>query len=120
MNIGFKILTLIAVSICIIGLCSITKTIIIKYKGSKITATVTHVDSDCDRYNKIQVEFKNKTYEISISKNNCRDKVYKLGQKVTLIKYKNYDELVWPESKIEWVLPLIIGVGILAYYTNKK
>lgn len=120
MTIGSKILTLLAVSIIVIGLYSITKTILIKNKGTQIAATVTHVDRNCDRNNKMQVKFESKIYEISISSQECRDRVYKTGQKVTLIKHKDYDELVWPQSQIEWMPFLLVVVLGLAYYSNKE
>jgi hypothetical protein len=120
MNLGFKILSLLAVLIIITGLYSIARTIIIKQKGTKIAATVTHVDRNCDRYNKIQVKFESKTYEVNISSKECRDRFYNPGQKVTLIKYKDYDELVWPESQIEWMPLLLVVLFGLVYFTNKE
>jgi hypothetical protein len=119
MTIKIKILLLIALLIIIAGLYEITKKIIIKHKGSQIIATVVHVDTDCDKYNHIQVQFETKVYEVTISRTECRDRAYKIGQQVILIKYKDFDELIWPESKIEMVLFLIITVMGLAYYTNK-
>src|SRR5688572_19542319 len=89
------------------GIYSIARLILIKNKGSKITATVLKVDRDCDRYNEIQVAYAGKAYPVTISRTDCRDGIYKVGQSVTLIKYKDNDTLVWPEAQYEW-LPFIL------------
>jgi hypothetical protein len=99
------------------GIYSIIRLIIIKNKGSKIIATVLKVDTDCDRYNNIEVAYAGKIYPVLISRVSCRDGVYKVGQIVTLIKYKDDNTLVWPEAKYEW-LPLS-AILTLGYYTNK-
>lgn len=101
------------------GVYSITRLIIIKNKGSQITATVLKVDTDCDRYNNIEVAYAGKTYPLSISRASCRDGVYKVGQTVTLIKYKDYNTLVWPEAQYEWLPFVLLSILALAYYTNK-
>ena len=102
------------------GVYSITRLIIIKNKGSQITATVVHVDTDCDRYNIIEVAYAGKTYPVSISSENCRDGVYKVGETVTLIKYKDDNTLVWPEAQYEWLPFILLAILALGYYTNKE
>jgi hypothetical protein len=101
------------------GIFSIIRLIIIKNKGSQITATVLKVDTDCDRYNNIEVAFAGKTYQVSISSTSCRDGVYKVGQTVTLIKYKDNNTLVWPEAQYEWLPFIFLAILALGYYTNK-
>jgi hypothetical protein len=117
-----KVGVLIVILVCAVlamGIYSIARLIIIKNKGSHIAATVSRVDTDCDRYNKIEVAYKGKTYTVTISRSDCRDGVYKVGQSVALIKYKDDDTLVWPEAQPEWLPFLLIAVLTLAYYTNK-
>src|SRR5687767_8086519 len=100
MNNKFRVVVfLLAGSLLIWGLYSIVQLIIIKNSGTQIIATVTKVDADCDKYNKIEVVFEAKTYPVSISNSNCRDRIYKIGQKVTLIKHKDYNTLVWPKAQ---------------------
>lgn len=101
------------------GVYSIARLIIIKNKGSQITATVLKVDTDCDRYNKIEVIHGGKTYPVTISRTDCRDGVYKVGQTVTLLKYKDDNTLVWPGAPYEWLPLLFLAILALAYYTNK-
>ena len=113
------LIVFLAATIFVWGLYSIFRLIIIKNKGSQITAIVQAVDTNCDRYNKIEVAFDGETYPVSISKTDCRDGVYKVGQRVTLIKYKDDDTLVWPEAKYEWLPFIILVLLALAYYTNK-
>ena len=101
------------------GVYSIARLITTKNKGSQITATVLNVDTDCDRYNKIEVAYADKTYPVSISRENCRDGVYKVGQTVTLIKYKDDNMLVWPEAQYEWLPFVLLAILALVYYSNK-
>ena len=109
-----------AIVILIFGVIDIIQLIIIRNKGVEIVARVINVDINCDRYNKIDVEFENSIYEVSISRSDCKSKTYSIGQQVTLLKYNNEKKLVWPDSKYNW-LPLIIGFVIfLGYYTTKK
>jgi hypothetical protein len=101
------------------GIISIGKIIFIKYTGEKVVAIVSQVPSSCDRYNHINVLFKGEVYEVSISKADCREGFYKIGQKVTLLKNKKYKELVWPDSQPE-LLPIIFaGVFVLAFISMK-
>ena len=98
---------------------SIARLIIIKNKGSQITATVLKVDTDCDRYNKIDVAYGGKAYPVTISRSDCHNGVYKVGQSVTLIKYQDDDTLVWPEAQYELLPFIFIALLVLSYYTNK-
>ena len=63
--------------------------------------------------------FNGEDYEVSISRTDCQEGFYKIGQKVTLIKNKKYKELVWPESQPELLPILIIAVFVLAYISMK-
>ena len=101
------------------GFYSMVRLIIIQYKGSPIAATVLRVDTDCDKYNHIDVVFENKTYSVTISRNDCHNKVYKIGQSVSLLKYKDDDTLVWPQAQYQWLPFMLIAVLALAFYTNK-
>lgn len=101
------------------GVSSIGKTIFIKYTGEKIEAIVSKIPSSCDRYNHISVLFNGEDYEVSISRTDCRESFYKIGQKVTLLKNKKYKELVWPESQPELLPILIIALFVLAYISMK-
>lgn len=119
MNTRFgNLIIIVAVIVLIWGLYSITRLIIIKNNGSPITATVQKVDTDCDKHNKIEVNFKGRTYPVTINREDCQNRLYQVGQIVTLIKYKD-DELVWPEARYEWLPILLVGLLALAYYTNK-
>lgn len=120
MNNKFGIFIIVlAGAILVWGLYSMVLLIIIKNKGTQIIATIRKVDTECDRYNGIEVIFSGRIYSVTISRANCQDRVYKVGQKVALIKYKNYDQLVWPEAKFEWLPFLFLGLLTLGYYTNK-
>jgi|694.fasta_scaffold30388_6 hypothetical protein len=101
------------------GFFSIGKIIFIKYTGEKIEAIVSKIPSSCDKYNHINVLFNGEDYEVSISRTDCQEGFYKIGQKVTLIKNKKYKELVWPESQPELLPILIIAVFVLAYISMK-
>jgi hypothetical protein len=101
------------------GIYSIARLIIIKNKGSQISATVLKVDRDCDRYNEIEVAYGGKAYSITISRIDCHNRVYKVGQSVILIKDKENDTLVWPEAQYEWLPFILLAILALAYYTNK-
>lgn len=92
----------------------------IRYLGKEVKAIVVDVPIECDRYNHIKVMLAGKEHEVTISRTDCRKGVYKNGQEVTLLKYKNYDDLVWPGSRPEWTIVLIIGLLILVYLTNRK
>lgn len=80
------------------GVYSIARLIVIKYIGSQITATVLKMNTDCDRYNEIKVINRGKIYPVTISRTACRDAIYKVGQTVTLIEYRNDNTLVWPDA----------------------
>lgn len=101
------------------GFFSIGEIIFIKYSGEKIEAIVSKIPSSCDKYNHINVLFNGEDYEVSISRTDCQEGFYKIGQKVTLIKHKKYKELVWPESQPELLPILIIAVFVLAYISMK-
>jgi hypothetical protein len=101
------------------GFFSIGKIIFIKYTGEKIEAIVSKIPSSCDKYNHINVLYNGEDYEVSISRTDCQEGFYKIGQKVTLIKNKKYKELVWPESQPELLPILIIAVFVLAYISMK-
>lgn len=96
------------------------KSAVVRYFGKKVTAVVMSVPEICDKYNFIQVSIDKKVYEVTISRKECREGTYQIGQQIQLLKYKDYDELVWPGSRPELVILLIVGVLILGYYTNKS
>jgi regulator of sigma D len=101
------------------GFYSIYQLIVIKTKGSQVIAQILKVDTNCDKYNKIVVNYGDKVYEVAISRTDCREGVYKVGQNVTLIKFKDYDTLVWPSAQYEWLPFLFLFLLALVYYTNK-
>jgi hypothetical protein len=120
MNKKVRVLIVVFASIVLAwGIYSIARLIIIKNKGSQITTTVLKVDTDCDRYNNIEVAYGGKVYSVTIGRTDCQEGVYKVGQSVILIKYKDDDTLVWPEAQYEWLPFILIAVFALAYYTNK-
>lgn len=94
--------------------------IFIKYNGTPISATIIKVDIECDKYNHIEVLFESGYYRVSISREDCRRGVYKAGQQVTLLKHKDFNELVWPESKIEWMPFLFLILFALIYYSYRE
>jgi hypothetical protein len=102
------------------GFISIGKTVLIRYTGVKVIAVVTKVPTECDKYNNINVLLNTDEYQVNISKTDCRQGVYKIGQNVTLIKHKKYNELVWPDSRPELTILIIIGVLIFGYVTTRK
>lgn len=118
-KVKYGLLFIVFVLVVMWGISSIGKTIFIKYTGEKIEAIVSKTPSSCDRYNYINVLFNGEDYEVSISRTDCREGLYKVGQKVTLLKNKKYKELVWPESQSELLPILIIAVFILAYISMK-
>jgi hypothetical protein len=107
-------------AILVWGLSAMIEMVIVRYWGQKTTAVVTAVPTECDRYNHITVLLDNTAYEVSISRDNCREGIYKVGQEVDLLKHENYEELIWPESQPEIVIILIIAVLILGLYTAQK
>jgi hypothetical protein len=119
-----KVLGILILAGCIViifwGLKSLVELAIIKYGGQKVSATIVEVPSSCDRYNFIKVVFTGTTHEVNISKTNCRNGLYKVGQQVTLLKHRGYDDLIWPGSYPELVIVLIIAVLIFAYFNVKK
>jgi hypothetical protein len=117
-RIFYPILVLVGV-VLLWGFFSIYQLIVIKTKGSQVIAQILKVDTDCDKYNNIVVNYGDKVYEVAISSTDCREGVYKVGQNVTLIKYKDYDTLVWPSAQYEWLPFLILFLLALVYYTNK-
>jgi hypothetical protein len=118
-KVKYGVLFIAFILLIIWGFTSIGKTIFIKYTGEKIEAIVSKTPSSCDRYNQINVLLDGLEYEVSISKTDCRESVYKVGQKVTLLKNKKYNELVWPESQPELLPLLIVAVFVLAYISMK-
>ena len=113
-------IVLACIAIVIWGLLSISKGVIIKYGGKKVTAVVIKLPIECDKYNSIKVLLNEKEYEVSISRKECRDSVYKVGQKVELLKHDNYDELIWPEGYPELVVLLIIVGLVYVFFTVRK
>ena len=117
-KVGILIIIL-AGALLVWGVVSIAHLIIIKRNGSEITARVLKAETDCDRYNEIEVIYAGKTYHVTISRTDCRNEVYKVGQNVTLIKHKDNDTLVWPQAKYEWLPFLLLTLVALAYLANK-
>jgi hypothetical protein len=108
-----------AASIFIVGFYYVGQTIYIKYTGEKVTAVVVKTPSSCDRYNQIYVLLEGEEYEINISRQSCRDRKYRVGQQVQVLRNKKYKELVWPHSRPELVPLLVLAVLILAYFSWK-
>lgn len=108
------------VAVFLISLSSIIRSVIIKYAGDRITATVTEVPFDCDRYNHIKVLLGGVQHEVSISRTDCKEGSYETGQKVELLKHGRYDELVWPESHPELVLLIVFAFLLYLYSTVTK
>ena len=118
-NVKYGALIVVTIAVIALGFYSVISTIIIKYTGKKVVASVTEIPSTCDRYNHIKVLLDNTEYEVKISRTDCRERVYKIGQQVELLKNERYKELVWPESQPELIPLLIIAVFILAYISMK-
>jgi len=118
-KIKYGVLIVVAITVIVLGFSSVLSAIIIKYTGKKVIAVVTEIPSTCDRYNQIKVLLDNIEYEVNISRPDCREGVYKVGQKVELLKNVRFKELVWPESQPESVPLLIIAVFILGYISMK-
>jgi hypothetical protein len=118
-KVKYWILIIIAVLIIVFSFSSIIQTIIVKYTGVKVLALVIGTPSECDRYNQIKVLLDSKEYEVNISRSNCRQGLYKVGQQVTLLKNENYKELIWPESQPE-LLPLLFIAALVLSYVSMK
>lgn len=119
MNTRLTILIIAIGCLALWGLSAIIQLIIVKNYGAEITAQIVRVDDDCDRYNSIDVLHDGKTYTVSISRDDCRNKVYNEGQMVKLIKYKENDNLLWPESQVNWLPLLYLAIVFLFYISNK-
>lgn len=87
----------------------------IKYSGHKIVAIVTEAPLSCDKYNSIKIIFEDKEAEVSISNKNCRERKYKIGQKVELIKHSRFKTPVWPHSQPEIILLIFVFFTIIFY-----
>jgi len=114
-----------SIAILIWGLNAMIGMVIVRYWGEKTTAVVTAVPNECDRYNRIKILLGEAEQEITISRNDCKEGKYRVGQQVELIKHKNFDEPVWPGSHPELAIIIVIGILIFAYLTvsralNKK
>ncbi len=102
------------------GIASIGKLAVMRYFGEEVAAVVVSVPGTCDRYNFIKVSVDKSIYDMTISKKEYREGAYKIGQQIQLLRYKDYGELVWPGSRPELVILLIVGVLVLGYYTNRS
>ena len=111
---------ILALAILAIGFYAIGNLIIIKYFGKKVIATVTAVPQECDKYNHINVLLDGATHEVSINKSECREGTYQVGQKVELMQHPGYKDLVWPESKPELAVLLILLVLGYLFFEYKR
>lgn len=107
-------------SLLILGFYMMFDLVIIKYGGSQVDAVVSKVPSNCDKYNQISVIISNVEYEINISRTECTNSVYKVGQHVQVIKHNNYKDLVWPGSHPELTMILCVLVLMYVFYNGKK
>ena len=46
-------------------------------------------------------------------------RTYKVGQSIKLIKHKDNDEIIWPESNFVWLPFIFLALVGLMWYTNK-
>ena len=119
-NKWFGILILVVViSIMIAGLSAITITIIIKFYGKQVSATVIEVPRECSKRNSIKVVYAGDFQYLGISRKDCSEGAYKPGQVITLLKLDQFDELVWPDSKPEWALVILVGLLVLIFFQVK-
>jgi hypothetical protein len=116
----YWLLTLAAITIIVLGLLSVANKVIVRYAGKKVVTVVTEVPSECDKYNYIKVLLDSTEYEVSISRTNCRDGVYKVGQRVELLKHKNYEQLEWPGSHPELVIILMISILFFGLFIVRR
>lgn len=110
----------IVIVIILLGFSSLFRKLIVRYAGEKMIAVVTEVPSRCDKYNHIKVYLDGVEHEIDISKGNCRKGAYRVEQRVELLKYKNYTELVWPSSHPELAIIAIIVVLLFVLFSFGK
>ena len=94
--------------------------IIIKYAGESVFATVIRTPSHCSRRSEIDVIVGTKKYDLGISAANCRDGKYKVGQKVEVLKYKDYNEVIWPKSHPDLALLIALGLFAFVYFTERN
>lgn len=112
-------IAIVALGILVWGIIALGTTTVVRYTGKKVIAIITMLPKQCDKYNSIEVLVGNTSGSLPISKKECRDGYYKLGQKVEVIQKEGYTELVWPQSQPGVVILLIIGILCLGYYTEK-
>jgi hypothetical protein len=106
--------------IIILTVLVLTRPIIIKYAGESVFATVIRTPSHCSRRSEIDVMVGTKKYDLGISAANCRDGKYKIGQKVEVLRYKDYNEVIWPKSHPDLALLITLGLFAFAYFTERN
>jgi len=90
--------------------------IITQREGKEVRVTIIAVPDRCDRSNPIKVALNGEVHEVKISRADCRNGVYKVGQQITLMQHPGYKELVWPDSRPDIVILCIVGLCLLIFY----
>jgi hypothetical protein len=116
----FVLLLIVSGAIVIVGLVSIISSILTRYYGKEVQASVLFCDTDCDRYNSIRVLYSGREYEVAISLDDCIEKRYRIGQRIMLLKRDGKDQLVWPESQPVLALVIVFIALALGIWTNRK
>lgn len=113
-------LSLMALVIIIAGFSSLITKSFVKYAGQKVTAIVTEVPVECDRYNSVKILLGGKQYEVNIGRTDCEQHIYLIGKSVQIIQYKNCDELVWPSSQPEFVIMIVVFIFLYVLFSIRK
>jgi hypothetical protein len=108
------------ITVSILCFWEIGTKIFIKYWGEKVVAVVTGIPAYCGKFSHMVVLLNNVEYEVSISSSECWGGVYKQGQHVELLKHDYFEQLIWPESRPDlFLLILVVLIGYIILVQEK-
>jgi hypothetical protein len=67
----------------------------------------------------MKVELDGVAHWVNISRADCRNGTYKVGQQVALMQHPGYRELVWPDSRPDFVILCILVICLLIFIQYK-
>ena len=90
--------------------------------GVPVTVMVVRVPERCiSRGPKIKVEYKDRTYSLSISRESCKNGKYDLGETVTASYYEPFDIMGWPDAHVaEKYLIIFVPLVLLVVYNFRQ
>lgn len=113
----YWVLVLAAITVLVIGFFSVGIKIFIKYHGVRTNAFVIKIPNSCDKYNHITLLIDSAFYEVGISRSDCKNAVYKVGDIVVVLKSDLFDEVIWPENQFEYLPIIFILLAIIGYFS---